>query len=68
MMIKLNRPAKVILSTMVLVIVAFSSAAIPTHGLVSSDTLNIVGSSTVLPIAQEASVTFQTYWNVLVCC
>lgn len=45
----------------------FSAAAtIPTRGLVSANSLNIVGSSTVLPIAVLAETTFPTYWNSLV--
>ena len=62
----MNRTPKVVISIMVLVIVAFSSASIPAHALVAANTLNIAGSSTVLPIALEASVTFPTYWNSLV--
>ncbi len=54
------------ISIMVLVIVAFSSAAIPAHALIAVNNLNIAGSSTVLPIAIEASATFPTYWNSLV--
>src|SRR5208337_2641769 len=50
----------------VLVIMAFSSNAFPAHALITANSLSISGSSTVLPIAQEASVTFPTYWNTLV--
>ena len=45
---------------------AFSIAALPIQALITPNTINIAGSSTVLPIAQEASATFPTYWNNLI--
>lgn len=48
---------------LVLAMMAFSATAIPTHALITANTLSIAGSSTVYPIAQTAAQSFPTYWN-----
>ena len=45
---------------------AYSATALPINALLAPNTVSIAGSSTVLPIAQEAATTFPTYWNSLV--
>ena len=59
---------------MILAILAFSAAAVTlanalpfqSGNLVTPNTLNIVGSSTVGPIASEEATAFPNYWNNLV--
>lgn len=65
----MNKTQKIVISTLVLAILAFSSAATMVHasgGLVTPNTLNIAGSSTVGPIAVAEKGQFDAYWNGLV--
>lgn len=72
----MNKIQKIVISTLVLAILAFSSAATMVHAsgslpfqngqLVAANTLNVAGSSTVGPIALEEAGQFTAYWNALI--
>ncbi len=62
----MNTNKKILTAVIVIAMMAFSAAAIPTQALVNNNSLTIVGSSTVYPIAVQASSTFPSYWNSLV--
>lgn|GEM_PF-3590773 len=64
----MNKAQKILLSAIILAIIAFSGTASLTRantGLVNPGSLNVAGSSTVLPIANDEAGQFTSYWNNL---